>query len=177
MLGEVIISPHFKNKYLTAMSQLLNSSLFVQKLSNSVVDQCSYIWCSLSSLLVHINTKVKNVHYTSALLSLFHRKKREAVITVWCQRVLSKWIAFAHVDRLKVWGFYNLSFIYSVFVHMHKILSSRMMKSPYFNLFYNRKYFNGQELLPSTQATEAASLWCRTQGRCWNITFKNTPIW
>lgn len=36
MFGEVITSPLFKIKYLTSMSQLLNSSHFVQKLLNSV---------------------------------------------------------------------------------------------------------------------------------------------
>lgn len=68
----------------------------------------------------------KNVHYTSALLSLCHSKKNEELLLLCDAKVNSFQYMnsiFSCWHRLKVWGFYNLrGFFYSVFVHVLKIL-------------------------------------------------------
>lgn len=74
-------------------------------------------WC--------IHTQKWKMHITQVhCYPFFIEKKRNGYysdVRVKCSQYMNS--ICSHWHRPKVWGFYNLSFIYSVFVHKHKIPS------------------------------------------------------
>lgn len=172
MLGKYRIWALFKHQSLTAMIQLEIFLLCLEafkpcgQINVHIFDARSVVSWGMHKLEM-------NVHYTSALLSLCHRKNHKKLLLLYDTEVKcfqNMKSIFSCWHRLQVWGFC----LCCICSRPQNTASRRLMKSSGFHLFYNdRKHFNGQKLLPSTKA---AWLWCRIQRRIWNITFKNFLI-